>query len=181
MTTPKRAFEFPIVITTLQHFAIDIENPWGQVNKVFDLTAYRQRPSDVMKMTEGDVRDAVMRVQQGKTGTKVRIGVSIDLADVLDRIRKRKAAHKVHSTKLVVNEYGKPVGLHAINRRWVDACVTAGLSGLEFRDLRAKAGTDKADSSGDIRQAQAQLGHSSVVMTEHYVRNRRGAKVTPTR
>ncbi|KAF0570723.1 hypothetical protein P305_11395, partial [Xylella fastidiosa subsp. fastidiosa Mus-1] len=35
--------------------------------------------------------------------------------------------------------------------------------------------------AGDIRQAQAQLGHTSVVMTEHYVRKRKGAKVTPTR
>jgi integrase len=48
-------------------------------------------------------------------------------------------------------------------------------------DLRAKAGTDKADSSADIREAQKQLGHTTVTMTEHYTRNRRGAKVTPTR
>ena len=64
--------------------------------------------------------------------------------------------------------------------------VARALAGVEkadfqFRDLRAKAGTDKADSAGDIRQAQAQLGHASVVMTETYVRQRKGAKVTPTR
>jgi integrase len=52
---------------------------------------------------------------------------------------------------------------------------------FQFRDLRAKAATDKADSAGDIREAQKQLGHTSVVMTEQYTRNRRGAKVTPTR
>ncbi|TYP80016.1 MULTISPECIES: tyrosine-type recombinase/integrase [Nitrosomonas] len=52
---------------------------------------------------------------------------------------------------------------------------------FQFRDLRAKAGTDKADSSGDIRQAQKQLGHKSVTMTEHYVRDRKGNKVTPTK
>ncbi|MBE0268443.1 tyrosine-type recombinase/integrase, partial [Xylella fastidiosa subsp. multiplex] len=51
----------------------------------------------------------------------------------------------------------------------------------QFRDLRAKAATDKADLAGDMRQAQAQLGHASVTMTEHYVRKRKGAKVTPTR
>ena len=53
--------------------------------------------------------------------------------------------------------------------------------GLQFRDLRAKAATDKADTSGDIRQAQKQLGHSSVTTTEGYTRNRRGATVGPTR
>jgi integrase len=52
---------------------------------------------------------------------------------------------------------------------------------FQFRDLRAKAGTDKTDSTGDIRQAQKQLGHESLAMTEHYVRKRRGEKVGPTR
>ena len=51
---------------------------------------------------------------------------------------------------------------------------------FQFRDLRAKAATDKADAQ-DMRQAQRQLGHASVVMTEAYVRARRGDKVTPTR
>lgn len=37
-----------------------------------------------------------------------------------------------------------------------------------------------AASAGDIRQAQLQLGRATVTMTEHYVRNRKGAKVTPT-
>ncbi|WP_065470294.1 tyrosine-type recombinase/integrase [Xanthomonas bromi] len=50
---------------------------------------------------------------------------------------------------------------------------------FQFRGLRAKAGTDKADSAGDIRQAQ--LGHASVTTTEIYVRKRKGAKATPTR
>ena len=36
---------------------------------------------------------------------------------------------------------------------------------LQLRDLRAKAGTDKAETSGDIMQAIDQLGHTTVVMT----------------
>ncbi|RBK90304.1 integrase, partial [Xanthomonas oryzae pv. oryzae] len=40
-------------------------------------------------------------------------------------------------------------------------------------------GVDKADSAGDIRQAQAQLGRASVTTTEIYVRKRKGAKTTP--
>ncbi|MEO7621533.1 MAG: hypothetical protein ABIS30_00585 [Gallionella sp.] len=43
--------------------------------------------------------------------------------------------------------------------------------------MRAKAATGKAESSGDIRQAQKQLGHTTIGMTEHYTRNRRGEKV----
>lgn len=51
---------------------------------------------------------------------------------------------------------------------------------IQFRDLRAKAGTDAADAGG-LDRAQRQLGHASVTMTEHYVRNRLGDKVEPTR
>jgi len=52
---------------------------------------------------------------------------------------------------------------------------------FQLRDLRAKADTDKAETSGDIMQARDQLGHTTVVMTEQYIRDRRGKKVTPTR
>ena len=51
---------------------------------------------------------------------------------------------------------------------------------FQFRDLRAKAGTDKAESQ-DIHAAQKQLGHKTIIMTEHYVRERLGDKVEPTK
>jgi integrase len=140
-----------------------------------------QRPADVLRLSEMDARDGALHVQQGKTGAKVRIAIEGQLSDVLDRIRERKRGFKVHSTRLVVNEYGRPIGVNAMSRRWAKACTAAKIEGLQFRDLRAKAGTDKTESSGDVRQAQKQLGHASVVMTEHYVRNRRGQKSTPTR
>lgn len=52
---------------------------------------------------------------------------------------------------------------------------------FQFRDLRAKAGTDKAESAGDIRKAQQQLGHQSVTTTEIYVCKHRGDLSTPTK
>lgn len=142
-----------------------------------------QRPSDTLRMSEMDLRDGVLYVTQGKTRAKIRIAVAAggELAELVERIRARKVGFKVHNTRLVVNERGRPIGTNAMSRRWAKACEAAGVVGIQFRDLRAKAGTDKADSSGDIRQAQQQLGHKSVVMTEHYVRKRRGQKVSPTR
>lgn len=140
-----------------------------------------QRPADVCRMAVTDVRDGFLSVRQGKTGKRLRIEVSPDLRAVLDRIGARKAAHKVYSTRLVVNEWGRPVGVHAVSNRFAEAREKAKVVGVEFRDIRAKAGTDKTESAGDIRQAQAQLGHKSVTTTEGYVRNRRGQKVTPTR
>lgn len=140
-----------------------------------------QRPADVLRMDERDVRDEVLRVRQGKTGTKVRIGVAGSLPDLLDRIRARKAGFKVHCTRLIVNRYGRPIGVNALSRQWAQACEKAKVEGLQFRDLRAKAATDKEEATGNIRDAQKQMGHRNVSMTEHYTRNRKGAKSSPTR
>lgn len=141
-----------------------------------------QRPADTLRMRLTDIREGSLHVRQGKTGTRVPIAVTGELAAVVERIKARKAGHAVYNTALVVNDNGRPVSLALLQRRWVKARETAKLpADLQFRDLRAKAGTDKADSSGDARQAQRLLGHSSVVMTESYIRNRRGSKVTPTR
>jgi integrase len=141
-----------------------------------------QRPADVLRMAATDVRDGALQVKQGKTGAKLRIEVGGELAAVVERILARKRAMKgVVSTRLVVNEHGRPIGVNALSRRFAKARDDAKVSGVQFRDLRAKAATDKAESAGDIRQAQKQLGHPTVAMTEHYPRQRRGDKVTPTR
>ncbi|AHX12906.1 integrase [Dyella jiangningensis] len=142
-----------------------------------------QRVADTLKMDQRDVRDGFLHVAQGKTGAKRRIEVTGDLAALLDRISARKAAMVVRSTRLVIGENGQPLTYSMLQGAFYRAREAAGIEpkAFQFRDLRAKAGTDKADSAGDIRQAQAQLGHTTVAMTEHYVRQRRGAKVTPTK
>ncbi|MBY4696660.1 tyrosine-type recombinase/integrase [Burkholderia latens] len=140
-----------------------------------------QRPADVLKMDERDVRDGVIAIQQNKTGARLRIEVVGQLATLLEQLAHRKIRHNPRSTRLIVDEYGKPLGHAALRFRFDRARDSAGISKSEFqfRDLRAKAGTDKEQSS-DIRQAQALLGHCSVTMTEHYVREK-GRRVTPTK
>lgn len=142
-----------------------------------------QRPQDTLNYDERDIRDGFLSIGQGKTGQKLRIEIVGELKSVIDRIRARKVGIKVVSTALVINEKGERIKLKTLQNRFSAARKRAGLTGKEFqfRDLRAKAGTDKTDSSGDIRQAQRQLGHKSLSMTEHYVRKRRGDKVGPTR
>lgn len=142
-----------------------------------------QRVADTLRMDQRDMRDGFLHIKQGKTGAKRRIEITGDLAQVLERIAERKAGYKVHATRMIVGDDGQPWTYDRLRRAFRDTCTLAGIDAdaFQLRDLRAKAGTDKADSAGDIREAQKQLGHSSVVMTEAYTRNRRGAKVTPTR
>jgi len=142
-----------------------------------------QRPQDTLNYDERNIKDGYLMIGQEKTKKKLRMEVTGELKAVIDRIRTRKAAYKVVSTALVVNESGQRMTLGALQKRFSAARAAAGvpIEQFQFRDLRAKAGTDKTDTSGDIRQAQRQLGHESLAMTEHYVRKRRGDKVGPTR
>ncbi|MFM0318152.1 tyrosine-type recombinase/integrase [Paraburkholderia nemoris] len=142
-----------------------------------------QRPADTLKFAESDIRGGELWVEQGKRGKKLRITVSGELAEVIDRIRARKEACKAKCDALVVNELGERLMRDALRFRFDRARHAAKVDKnlFQFRDLRAKAGTDKTEAAGDIRAAQKQLGHSSVTMTEHYVRERKGDKVGPTR
>lgn len=56
---------------------------------------------------------------------------------------------------------------------WIAA---SGIKNIDFqmRDLRAKAGTDKAESGAYRLKAKDQRGHASVVMTEQCTPNRKG-------
>lgn len=148
-----------------------------------------QRVGDVWSM---DVRQVTARgliIQQSKTNNRVTMEITGELATLLDRIAKGKGEKcpsgrdKVYSTRLIVDDEGLALGWAALRYRFDKARKAAGITKgkFQFRDLRAKAGTDKADSAKDIREAQAQLGHSSITTTEIYVRKKRGSKATPTR
>ncbi|WP_430230995.1 tyrosine-type recombinase/integrase [Nitrosomonas communis] len=142
-----------------------------------------QRPSDVLKMMEGDIVDGAIQIKQDKTGKKLRISVEGELAALIDRIKVRKAQYTVRSLHLIVDEEGQRFTSFMLRSHFDRAREKAGINKelFQFRDLRGKAGTDKTEASGDIRQAQKQLGHASVVTTERYVRGRKGDKITPTK
>ena len=144
-----------------------------------------QRPADVLKLSRADIKDGALHIEQNKTGKKLRIAVEGELDSVIKRISSRK----VMSLMLINNEQGYPLTksmlrgafdrarLAAIEKHPV---LTEQIKAFQFRDLRAKAGTDKEESSG-MSAAQDQLGHSTPTMTAHYVRHRRGKLVKPTK
>ncbi|WP_455884699.1 tyrosine-type recombinase/integrase [Pseudomonas spelaei] len=157
------------------------EQPLRDALDLFYLTG--QRIADTLKMDERDIRDDRLAVKQGKTNAKRRIEITGELKVVIDRIMARKNGHKIRTSRLIVMDNGQPMTSSMLRGRFDAAREAAGVQKGDFqmRDLRAKAGTDKAESSGDILQARDQLGHTTVVMTENYIRKRIGKKVTPTR
>lgn len=144
-----------------------------------------QRPADVLKFTRADIKDGELSIEQNKTGKRLRIVIEGDLAAVIQRISSRK----VISMRLVTTIKGDAMTAVALRGAFDRARVKAlkeypdlaeSIKAFQFRDLRAKAGTDKEESSG-MSAAQDQLGHTTQAMTAHYVRHRRGKLVKPTK
>lgn len=133
-----------------------------------------QRPADVLKMAETDLRDGVLTFTQDKTGKQMRISVVGGLAGLVERMLARKRKFAVRSLALLVDEDGKPMTKAKLRSRFEAAREAAGLDGqaFQFRDLRRKAASDLRDQAGSIEASQALLGHSSVTMTEHYTGGR---------
>ena len=147
-----------------------------------------QRPSDTLRMTEAHLVDGHLTVKQGKTGAKLRIRIEGELATVLERIKKRKASHKVWCSSLTVNAWGLGLTKQTLRKQFETARTQAAInhpdmaaeiSAMWFYDLRAKAADDTAELHGDQAAADL-LGHDSVTTTQqHYLR--KGKKVGPTR
>lgn len=133
-----------------------------------------QRPADVIKIKRSDIRDGALWVTQNKTGARLGIEITGELAEVVARISQRP--RKAISPYLIQDDDGQPLTGLALRSRFAKARTLAGVS-FQFRDLRAKAATD----TGDLAHSQKLLAHKSREMTEHYVRSRLGERVRPLR
>ena len=133
-----------------------------------------QRPADVLKLKRSDIRDGALWVLQNKTGARLGIEVTGELAAVIARINGRE--RPTMSSYLIQDEAGKPLSQFALRSRFDRARELANVS-FQFRDIRAKAATD----TGDLAHSQKLLAHKNRDMTEHYVRARIGERVKPLR
>lgn len=68
-----------------------------------------QRVTDVRMLDERDVRVGQIWIKQAKTNVKRRVEIIGELAVLIDRIKARKAGHKVRSTRLIVTADGSPM------------------------------------------------------------------------
>ena len=141
-----------------------------------------QRPADVRKIKEADIRDGLLHIRQGKTQAKLRIELIGGLAELIDEIRTLKKKLGVITSELLVNESGQPLRADALRYRFDQARAKAKIpkADFQFRDFRAKAATDTDEASG-TRAAQALLGHTTEAMTADYIRHKVGRKVKPSR
>jgi integrase len=152
-----------------------------------------QRPSDVLKMRDTDIKDGALQVRQGKTNKLLRImldhnDVRSELANVIDRIQAR--LHRPRTLFLVALPNGQQVKKWHLRLRFdaarstaAETAIKAGLDTLaeriklfQFRDIRAKSASEIAD----LAAASSLLGHTEKEITEKVYR-RIGQAVRPTR
>ena len=156
-----------------------------------------QRPADVLKMAEKDIRDGALEVKQNKTHKRLRIlidnvdGTRTELGNLLDRIRARP--RKVRSLFLIATPSGVVLNRGTLRVRFdaarlaaaeaAEAAATPESSALavrirqfQFRDIRPKA----ASEIGDLGLASRLLGHTQQEITKK-VYLRVGETVKPTK
>jgi integrase len=141
-----------------------------------------QRPGDVYKMSETDIRDDVLHVRQAKTKATIRIQIEGELKVLLAEIMEYKRQFSVRALSLLITERGQPMNAYSLRTRLDAARQAAGIAkdALQFRDMRPKAATE-VEQSGGTRQAQALLGHTTEGMTTQYIRHKAGKLVKPTK
>lgn len=150
-----------------------------------------QRPADVRELCLADIRGDLLWLRQNKTGTPLRFRIEGDLKTVIDMAlqtrRDLEAAKVVCDDSIVLGRKGKRLSESELRGSWDRARAKAQsehphmapeIAKSQFRDLRAKAGTE-IDTQSGMAAARDVLGHTSEAMTRRYIRHRAGKIISP--
>lgn len=108
-----------------------------------------QRLADTLKMSRADIVDRALVVKQNKTGTKVRVSIEGDLAELIERIKSRNAM----SLNLISSTAGTPLSRFELRGAFSRARIE------HARPLRDdKAGARRAADAAEGRGARQHRG-----------------------
>lgn len=131
-----------------------------------------QRPVDVVSIHSRDIKNCELSIQQQKTKNRLRFALSGCLKEIIERIAPKDGGY------LFRNKRGGQLQRGTLTVRFAELRnrliaeypeLADDLRHFQFRDLRAKSGTDKF-LSNDRAAAQEQLGHTSSQTTNVYIR-----------
>jgi integrase len=152
-----------------------------------------QRPADVLKMNDNDIRNDELHVRQNKTQHALRIrlyvdGLPTELGACIDRLQARPV--RAMSGALVCTEQGQPLTAKMLRDRFEGARKAAAgkaqearqddlakrIKAFQFRDIRPKAASEMTS----LQDASDLLGHTDKQITKRVYR-RAGEVVKPTK
>lgn len=111
------------------------------------------------------------------TGAKVLITWTPRLKAVVARI---EAIGRKNLRHVLTNQEAQPLEYSTFYSAWHRSRERAGISGVTFHDMKAKALTDTAEARG-MKDAQTKGAHSTERQTADYVRRRKAQKTEATR
>lgn len=133
-----------------------------------------QRIGDCRKVKYSDISEAGVFIKQQKTGIRVLIAMTPDLAEVITRAR---ALHQsVKGLTLFHGRGGKPIPYGTLYHQWRNACRDAKVEDANFHDIRAAAATDANAQGLDSRTL---LGHTTESSHNRYLRSKETKVATP--
>lgn len=127
-----------------------------------------QRIGDVLKIRLSDISPDGVSFVQEKTGSKLIVSMTPDIADVITRAK--ALPRKVRGLTLFCGRGGKPVSYEVAKEAFARIRQAAGVADVRIHDLRAKSLTD-ADEEG--KDAQKLGGHTDARMTARYLRGKK--------
>lgn len=140
--------------------------PWLQV--LMDLQYLTgQRVGDVLAIRHADVSNAGIAFQQRKTDARLVVQRTQALAAVLERAKGLQG--NVRGMTVLCGRGGRPIAYKTAYDAFRSAAERAKITDVSINDLRAKSLTAARREGKD---ATALAGHSSVAMTERYIRQR---------
>lgn len=130
------------------------------------------RIQDILDIKLQDVTAEGIYIKQGKTKRRMLFLASAALDEVVGRAR--ALPRPIRGMHLLCNRYGAAYGYRTFNDHWLDAVRAAGVEGVHFHDIRAKAATDAKAMGMDY---QSLLGHTTKAMSDKYIRDRETTRV----
>jgi len=146
--------------------------PWLRIAMdIAYLTA--SRPSDVRALKWEQVGES-LGMRQKKTLQRMAFTMTPELASVLAAARQRR----ILGLYVCATNKGKPITRNRMDIDWHAACDAAKVEDAQFRDIRSKAATDAKRGGQDY---QALLGHTTLAMSDRYIKGRETVIAEPVR
>jgi len=132
------------------------------------------RPGELRTLQFSEVRDRiVILAEKAKDHEERSIPILPDVAEILARRRLGPDGNALPDSAYVFGSAtGEMVKRRQLIKLWTDTCAATGIVGLHMHDLRAEFGSRLSELGAPLSEIRDALGHSSVTMTDTYLRSR---------
>lgn len=143
-----------------------------------------QRIGDLLALEWSQIKDSGILFRPAKTqdstGASVLINWTPRLRDVIGRLKELRKARRSFAPQVFTTQDGKAYSYWGASSAWKRAVKRAGVAGVHFHDIRAKALTDVDEKRG-MRAARTMGAHSTEQQTSDYVRLKKARQTGATR